>query len=440
MACGTRALADETDASVSATQTSPAVHGGAPFNRQLPSTGNAYEPLREAIRGRSLPLAVVDLDAFDHNVRQFAEEVARHGKTMRIASKSLRVPALLQRALTIGGAALRGLMCFSTAEARYLAEQGFDDLLVAYPAVQRSDVVQAAAISRAGKSVTLMVDCESVARQLNSWWREERIDQPLRVCIDVDVAWRPGGQHIGAQRSPIRSRRDLERVVHCVRGQSDLQLVGVMAYEAHLAGLPDANPFTPWKNYGVRAMQWLARRDVVRQRGAIRSLFEQQQWPLPIFNGGGTGSFASAVAEPWLTEVTVGSGLLQPHLFDYYRGVSRPPALYFALPVTRLPQADRATCQSGGFIASGPPAVDRQPRPWFPPGLRIDAREGYGEVQTPLIVPPEMQGRLAIGDPVFFRPAKSGELAERFDEYCLCQGGAMVGEVKTYRGLGLTFW
>jgi D-serine deaminase-like pyridoxal phosphate-dependent protein len=95
------------------------------------------------------------------------------------------------------------------------------------------------------------------------------------------------------------------------------------------------------------------------------------------------------------------------------------------------------TCHGGGFIASGPGGADRLPLPVFPAGARLVAREGAGEVQTPLALPDGAD--VALGDPVFFRPAKSGELAEHFDEYLLVRGDRIEARARTYRGLGRRF-
>ena len=155
-----------------------------------------------------------------------------------------------------------------------------------------------------------------------------------------------------------------------------------------------------------------------------------------IVNGGGTGSLAWCAGEAALTEVTAGSGFLAGHLFDYYQGLALAPALYFALQVTRRPTPDIVTCHGGGYPASGAAGADRLPIPALPPGLTLLPREGAGEVQTPLRVPPGVT--LQLGDPVLFRPAKSGELAERFNEYLLLSD-RLEARAPTYRGLGHCF-
>jgi D-serine deaminase-like pyridoxal phosphate-dependent protein len=402
-----------------------------------------YDAFRELVRGERLPAALIDLDRFDANASFYGEAASRQRKSVRVASKSLRVPALLNRVFERGQGAFRGVMCYSAAEAAFLAREGFDDLLLGYPTVQEADLTHVAEISRRNRSVTMMVDCPDHIERLAAQWRDLGMAQPLRICVDVDVSWRPLGQHFGAQRSPIRSIAELDRLLDAIGASSAVKLVGVMTYEAHLAGVPDANPFEPLQSGFMRIMKHFARGDVKRKRERIAACLAKRGTPLEFINGGGTGSFELAIGEARLTEVTVGSGLLQSHLFDYYansgHGGEQAAAICFALPITRIPQPDRVTCHSGTYVASGPAGVDRFPMPCLPEGLIVDRREGFGEVQTPLVVPRGLRGKLGIGDPIFFRPTKAGELAEHFMEYLLVQGGRIVERVKTYRGYGQCF-
>jgi D-serine deaminase-like pyridoxal phosphate-dependent protein len=95
------------------------------------------------------------------------------------------------------------------------------------------------------------------------------------------------------------------------------------------------------------------------------------------------------------------------------------------------------TALGGGYLASGAGDAGRLPVPWLPPGLELDAEEGAGEVQTPLLG--TGAAGLALGDRVYMRHAKAGELCERFDALHLLSGGAIVDVVPTYRGDGRAF-
>jgi len=109
----------------------------------------------------------------------------------------------------------------------------------------------------------------------------------------------------------------------------------------------------------------------------------------------------------------------------------------YCLPVVRKPSRGLATALGGGYPASGAAGRDRLPSPYLPAGLRLTGAEGAGEVQTPLA------GRAArdlqVGDRVFLRHAKAGELCEHFNELHLVRGDRVVDTVATYRGEGRAF-
>lgn len=409
-------------------------------------TSWSYPALKELLRDEPLPVMLVDLDVLDQNTRQISEIAAKAGKRLRVASKSVRVPALLKRIMETGGEHFQGVMCFCVSEAGFLAEKGFSDLLVAYPSVQPSDLSIAWELTQAGQSITLMVDAPAQLERLNAYWKQRAAAiegaKPLRVCVDLDMSYRLMGMHLGVQRSPLRDLKGFSTVLEALKRCEHLQLDGLMGYEAQIAGLGDASPFSPALNPAKRAIKALSTKDVARRRKEITAQLDAQGLSIRFFNGGGTGSLRSTTQEDWLTEVTAGSGFLQSHLFDYYRENTNLPASCFGLQVTRQPQKDVITCHSGGFIASGEVGPDKQPLPFLPKGLSLLGREGAGEVQTPLQItsafPPELT--LSPGDPVFFRPAKAGEIAERFDSYLLIQKGQIVDRANTYRGEGQTFY
>jgi len=206
-----------------------------------------------------------------------------------------------------------------------------------------------------------------------------------------------------------------------------------MMYEAQIAGQPDkdgaSDPVIRWMQRRS-AEELLARR--ARIVGALREIAS-----LEFVNGGGTGSLELTASDQAVTEVTAGSGLLAGHLFDRYRIFDPAPAAAFSLEVVRRPTESIATVLGGGWIASGPPAASRQPLPVWPQGLRTLGREGAGEVQTPL--QGEAARSLRVGDRVWFRHSKSGELAERVNAYHLIEADRVVGEAPTYRGEGRAF-
>jgi D-serine deaminase-like pyridoxal phosphate-dependent protein len=166
-----------------------------------------------------------------------------------------------------------------------------------------------------------------------------------------------------------------------------------------------------------------------RREAVVRALPE-----LRFVNGGGTGSLHTTTKEDVVTEITAGSGFYAPTLFDNYSAFTLTPAAMFALPVVRKPSKKVATVLGGGYLASGPADALRLPTPYLPQGLKLDKNEGAGEVQTPVI-----GADLRVGDRVYFRHAKAGELCERFNSLLLVEGDRVIDEVPTYRGEGCSF-
>jgi len=209
-----------------------------------------------------------------------------------------------------------------------------------------------------------------------------------------------------------------------------------MAYEAQIAGVGDRPPGNPAKAAIIRAMQSRSAAELAERRAevvaAVRNVAD-----LRFVNGGGTGSLEGTSAESSVTEVAAGSGVFGPHLFDTYSGFRPRPAALFGLNVVRRPAPGWATLFSGGYLASGPADAQRLPVVALPEGLALSGTEGAGEVQTPVHGP--AADDLAIGDLVWLRHAKAGELAERFNSFHLIEGSEVTGEAPTYRGEAQNF-
>ncbi|MFF1905429.1 amino acid deaminase/aldolase [Kitasatospora sp. NPDC058218] len=377
------------------------------------------------------PVAVVDLAAFDANAADLVRRAA--GKPIRVASKSVRCRALLERVLATDGFA--GVMSFTLGESLWLARAGVRDVLLAYPSADRAGFAELTADPAAAAAVTVLVDDPA---QLDLIDAARTGPAEVRVCLELDTSLQlfGGRVRVGARRSPMRTPEDLGAFAELVQRRRGFRVVGLMAYEGHIAGVGDSLPGRPVRSRMIRLMQAKARTELAERRAAaVRRLREVAE--LEFVNGGGTGSVESTAAERAVTEVAAGSGLYVPRLFDHYRAFRGRPAALFGQPVVRRPGLGVVTVLGGGYPASGAAGPDRSPVPYLPPGLRYDPMEGAGEVQTPLLG--AAADDLLIGDRVWFRHAKAGELCERFAELHLIDGDTVVRTVPTYRGELKTF-
>ena len=402
----------------------------------------SYPELRRALEGERLPALVVDRDAFDRNVARVAAAARAHGIPARIASKSLRVPALIARALERGAPDLAGVMTYAAGELALLADRGLDDLLLAYPAWDMRDLELVLERAAAGRRVCAVVDSEEAVRRWSRAAAARRATARLAICVDMSLRALGDRVHVGVRRSPLAAPKDVLALARTIRATSGVELVGVLGYGAQIAGLPDDDRA---EGRVARAAKRLLKRASMRElstrRGAIARALAADGFALDFVNGGGTGSLEVTGPESGVTETTCGSGLFKPTLFDGYASAvvrELEPACFFALEVTRRAAPDVVTCLGGGYVASGPPGRDRAPTPWLPAGLALLPLEMAGEVQTPVREP--RGTRLPLGAPVLFRHAKAGEVAERFREALLVSGGRIVERAPTYRGLGACFF
>ncbi len=400
-----------------------------------PGSIRSYDEYEAIFAEVEAPFAFVDLDAMAANA---AEMLGRAGgKPIRVASKSLRCRALLERILH-SDPGFEGLMTFTLPETLWLAEHGFENLLLAYPTADTGALSELAlrSVANAEGAPIVMVDCVEHLDAIESVLGAAAA--PVRVCIDIDASWwtLAGRVKVGPKRSPVHTVEQAVDLAREIDRRPQLELAALMAYEGQIAGVGDQPPGQRRRGAAIRFMQRRSAAELAARRGAIVEAIRELT-ELPIVNGGGTGSLELTASEDLVTEVTAGSGFYAPALFDHYSRFTLTPAAGFALPIVRKPAPAVATALGGGYLASGSGDPARLPAPWLPAGVRLDAEEGAGEVQTPLLGAPAAQ--LSIGDRIYLRHAKAGELCERFNVLHLVEGGEIIDVVPTYRGEGHAF-
>ena len=397
----------------------------------------AYWPsLTAATAELDTPLGAISVEALAANAFDLLDRAA--GMPIRVASKSVRVRGVLDAVLALPG--YHGILAYTLPEALWLADgdTGHDDVVVGYPSVDRAAIAQLAGDARLASRVTLMIDDLAQLDLIDAVVAPSHRAAPIRLALELDSSYESAILgHVGVRRSPIHTAEAARALAAAIVARPGFRLVGMMGYEAQIAGVTNKGTGRAAARAAIiRRMQRASAAELADRRGAavaaVRELAE-----LEFVNGGGTGSLETTRADSSVTELAAGSGLFGPHLFDGYVQFTPAPAAAFALSVVRRPTPEVATLLGGGWIASGPTAPDRQPQLVWPEGLTTLPREASGEVQTPVTA--VAAARLSVGDRVWLRHTKAGELSEHLNAFALVSAGELVGEVPTYRGEGKAF-
>lgn len=387
------------------------------------------EKYERAFQNIDRPFAWLDLDALDANIQYVQKQCGK--KAIRIATKSVRsieVLRYIQERLTN----CSGLMSFTASETVYLLEQGFNHILIGYPVYEENAIEQIVPFIKEGRKVYFMVDNFAQLTLLQTIAEKHSI--LFEVCIDINVSTDYKLLYFGTKRSPIDSIDKLKHFTEQIRTLRNIKVSACMAYDAQIAGVTDAtNSF--FKDRLVRGLKKhsLSKITTLRKQAVD---YLKENFDIEIINAGGSGSMHLLKEANDITEITVGSAFYAPALFSNYQALQLQPAAGFGLRVTRIFSDNVIVCHGGGYIASGAPGKDRLPQFLEPNVYAYSSLEGAGEVQTPITV----KGRKhTIGDTIYFRHAKAGELCERFHKLHIIKNGAYGGAFKTYRGDGKCF-
>lgn len=385
---------------------------------------------QDLLNNLKAPFAFLNLNHVEKNISELSSR-AGHLK-IRLATKSIRCFWVIDYLLKHPSQIFEGVMCFHPDEALVLKSRGIKNILIAYPYVRETSLMNLISEIDEDEDIYFMVDSIEHLEALNRL--AKKYEKTLKVSIDIDLSIKMPFLYFGVYRSSLNSLEKVENFYSNLEKFQNIKLKAVMGYEAQFAGLGDSNPFQKILNTPIKLLQKLTWKKVVSRRVEIVKFLESKGITLDFVNGGGTGSLHLTKNDPSVTELAAGSGIYAPGLFDYYSSFSLNPAMGFALEVTRKPADNKFTLAGGGYIASGALSRDKHPKPWNLNEMEMIKDEGFGEVQTPFIA----QDITKIGDLKFFRHAKAGELCERFNDIYIIEDNKVHKE-KTYRGEGLCF-
>ena len=386
----------------------------------------SYDELNSILKDEMCPSAFLDLESYDENLDWLNNEIQKYKKKIRIGTKSIRVPELTMRALQKSN--VEGLFIFHPNEIKHYQDKYKQkDFLLAYPIYNRPEAdVLSKAIKRDPETrVHVMVDNPAHLYLLEKSAAKHNVK--LGIIIDYDASVRFLGQVAGVMRSPLAQPKEVVSLARQCSEFPHLEFRGIMGYEGQEAGIGDFSIV-------YTMMKQKSRKENVERRAGIVKALNEAGLPPEIVNGGGSGCFQDTASEESVTEVTIGSGLFKSYIFDPIESMDNfKPSLFMALRIVRFPKNGVATCFSGGFVSS---AINKSPKVVLPSGCKETTREGFGEVQTPILYNPN-ETFFNIGDVVICRLAKAGEPMERFNQVAIISKGKIVTHYPTNRGVGI---
>lgn len=387
----------------------------------------------ESVKHLDLPALVLDREAFQANLN-FC--LAKSSKPLRLATKSLRCLSLMEQILVDHQSAFAGLLCYDFREAFWLVQQGKvfanTSILIAYPTMQKNALNKIMSSPLCEKLI-FMVDLQEHLDLL--YMLAKNNQRKISVCFDVDTSLQFLGIYFGVRRSSIKDPQQLEDFIKKNAHYQDwLHFRGLMTYEAQIAGVPDHVFSWSVKNWAVKILKQRSWQKINAMRSDLAQIFKRHSFDL--YNAGGTGNFQELQNTASVTDVTIGSGLYAPTLFDTYDNLLLKPAIYIALEVSRRPFPGVYTLSGGGYMASGGLFPQTVPKPCYPKDMRLFSEELVGEVQTPIT-----SFNVNVGDVVLFRPSKAGETTERFQSLHIIDQQTLqhIATYPTYRGSGQFF-
>lgn len=272
------------------------------------------------------PALVIDLDAFEHNLRTMADAVAKAGVKLRPHAKTHKSPVIGLKQMALGAV---GLCCQKVSEAEAMVEGGIPDVYVSNEVVGGRKLDRLAALARQAR-VMVAVDNEQAVEALGA--AATRAGVTLRTLVEIDV---------GANRCGVAPGPDAVALAGKVARTQGLAFAGLQSYQGraqHVRALPERKALIG------RAIEWTA--DTVAALGKAGLACE-------VVGGAGTGTFEIEGASGVYTELQAGSYVFMDA--DYARNQKADGsrfdtfhhALFVYATVMSTPVADRAVIDAG---------------------------------------------------------------------------------------------
>lgn len=363
------------------------------------NSASAVEPTPANLTKATVPTPalLVDLDAFEANVRKMAAHGQQSGRAIRPHTKTHKCPEIARRQIAAGAV---GVCAATVSEAEAMVAAGIRGVLLTSPIVDPAKVDRMLALARENGAV--MMSIGSVLQTELVEAAAARLGVSLDVLVDVDVGDRRTGSWPGEPALALAQR---------IAKGNRLTVRGVQAYAGHAS-----------HTVGFEARAKTSR-EALAKAVATNDLLRRSGFDARILSGGSTGTYNIDSEIDGVTELQVGSYVFMD--VDYRRiGGRGDSAVYvdFQPSLTILATVVHAVYPDRVTVDAGTKGIDtttaHRPEPKSHPGL-IYNRSGdeFGALST------ETGAKLpALGERVEFIVPHCDPSVNLYDRIYACRG------------------
>jgi D-serine deaminase-like pyridoxal phosphate-dependent protein len=340
------------------------------------------------------PALMIDLDAFERNLRRLADRVRGSGVRLRPHAKTHKCPVIALKQIELGAV---GVCVQKVSEAEAMVYGGVRDVLVTNEVVGRQKLRHLMALAHTAH-IGVCVDDLSQVAALDAAAAE------AGTVLDVHVEINMGGNRCGVE--PGEPALDLARRV---ADAPHLSFAGLQAYHGSAQHL----------------RTWAERQEAIRgasEKAALtRDLLAANGISCPNITGAGTGTFEFETGSGVYTELQCGSYIFMDA--DYGRNLDPDgaptrafePSLFVWATVMSRPRTEHAIVDAGLkalAFDSGPPTVWDEPAATYERASDEHGRLGIAGATN----------RLHLGDKVRLVPGHCDPTVNLYDWYVAVRG------------------
>ena len=174
------------------------------------------------------PCLVIDVKRAEKNILSMQERISAAGCSLRPHIKTHKMPFFAKLQLAAGAC---GITCAKVSEAEVMADNGIDDIFIAYPVIGKYKILRAIALSQKIKRLILSVDSYDGAVQL------AQIAEESGACIEVRIELDTGYGRTGI---PLEQALEFAVFINSLHG---IKLTGIYTFKSlTFQGQPTQNP------------------------------------------------------------------------------------------------------------------------------------------------------------------------------------------------------